>query len=601
MSRFQLKSREDTEDLTGPFSVRKLEDLVAFFQVKGVPVEVLSSARRILENAQGVDRAREARLSMCRDFKAGKFNSSAFASHVKFLNQHVTRKLKEHQVKATFHLYLAGSGANFSVPGSGKTTVVLSVYEMRRLAGEVNSLFVVGPVSCFRPWIEEFRAVLGREPTYLIQAGGRASARKSQYYRSTSSDLILTSFQTLMYDQDEVRQYLEATGGNVFLVIDEAHYIKQIGGNWADAVLSLADLAKFRCILTGTPMPRAYGDVYNMFKFLCPDRPPLDNKALAELDLLQSQGAHSRAKGYLDEKIGPYWYRVRKSELGLSAPLFHEPYKIRMNEIESELYQAIVSQITSLSRSDYLRNAEVIGRLKRGRMVRLRQALSYAGLLRSAVNDYPENLVEADSELAKLVLMYDTVETPAKIDALLGLVEKIHQGRCKVVIWSNFVGTLALILRHLSSAGYSCEKIEGRTPTEKDNAPAQQTREDIIATFKDPESPLKVLIANPAACSEAISLHTACHHAVYYDLSYNCAQYLQSLDRIHRVGGSEIHQAHYYFLQYAETIEEDILANLTTKASRMTGIIDSDYGIYESDIDATGDEESAYTRLFCDE
>ncbi len=57
-----------------------------------------------------------------------------------------------------------------------------------------------------------------------------------------------------------------------------------------------------------------------------------------------------------------------------------------------------------------------------------------------------------------------------------------------------------------------------------------------------------------------IASSSACSHAIYYDLSYNCAQYLQSLDRIHRVGGSERVVAHYEFLQSAGTIDEDILA-----------------------------------------
>ena len=43
------------------------------------------------------------------------------------------------------------------------------------------------------------------------------------------------------------------------------------------------------------------------------------------------------------------------------------------------------------------------------------------------------------------------------------------------------------------------------------------------------------LIALPQACSESISLHKACQNAIYYDLNYNAAEFLQSLDRIHRV------------------------------------------------------------------
>jgi hypothetical protein len=107
-----------------------------------------------------------------------------------------------------------------------------------------------------------------------------------------------------------------------------------------------------------------------------------------------------------------------------------------------------------------------------------------------------------------------------------------------------------------------------------------------------------VLVANPAACAESISLHKTCAHAVYYDLSYNCAQYLQSLDRIHRVGGSEDKVAHYHFLQYAGSIDQDLLNNVQNKARRMSAIIDQDYPVYALDMFAADDELEAYARLF---
>jgi len=111
-----------------------------------------------------------------------------------------------------------------------------------------------------------------------------------------------------------------------------------------------------------------------------------------------------------------------------------------------------------------------------------------------------------------------------------------------------------------------------------------------------------ILVANPAACAESISLHKKCSNAVYYDLSYNCAQYLQSLDRIHRVGGSETKPAHYYFLQYEDSIDSDILANVRRKAANMSAIIDKDYAIYSLDMFEDEDDDlKAYERLFCDE
>ena len=107
---------------------------------------------------------------------------------------------------------------------------------------------------------------------------------------------------------------------------------------------------------------------------------------------------------------------------------------------------------------------------------------------------------------------------------------------------------------------------------------------------------MDILIANPAACAESISLHKTCSHAIYYDLSYNCAQYLQSLDRIHRVGGSEEKRSYYHFLQYKHTFENDILENLRRKFQDMSLIIDQDFPVY--DIDFGDGDIDAYQRIF---
>ena len=112
--------------------------------------------------------------------------------------------------------------------------------------------------------------------------------------------------------------------------------------------------------------------------------------------------------------------------------------------------------------------------------------------------------------------------------------------------------------------------------------------------FKDRSSGLDILIANPAACAESISLHKTCSNAIYYDLSYNCAEYLQSLDRIHRVGGSEEKVSYYRFLQYADTFEHEILGNLTKKARRMADVIDQDFPLALCELAELGIDEDGF-------
>ena len=94
-----------------------------------------------------------------------------------------------------------------------------------------------------------------------------------------------------------------------------------------------------------------------------------------------------------------------------------------------------------------------------------------------------------------------------------------------------------------------------------------------------------------------ISLHKACNHAIYYDLDYNCSKYLQSLDRIHRVGASEKRDSNYYILQYEDTVEGKILKSLQRKADRMIKIIESEYPLTLNEFD----DKDELINIFKDE
>ena len=381
-------------------------------------------------------------------------------------------------------------------------------------------------------------------------------------------------------------------------VVDEAHYIKKLDGIWAGAVLSVARLASFRVVLTGTPFPHSYADAFNIFDALWPAAKPISERSRHRIELLVSQNRVPEAADVLEDAIGPLFYRVRKKDLRLAPQVFHPPIEVTMNPCERKVYDAIIDRIRELTEGDYLREIELVARLKRGRMIRLRQCVSYTGLLRTAVEGYPEELFSGDHSLNDIISAYDEYETPAKLTALSAVVRELSQKGEKVVVWASFIGVLKLIDRTLSEAGSDVRLIFGDTPIERSTVGEAVTREAIIREFVDPQSSVNVLVANPAACAESISLHKACAHAVYYDLSYNCAQYLQSLDRIHRVGGSEDKQAHYHFLQYEDTIDTDILANVQAKAERMSRIIDRDYAVYSLDMFDDEGEIEAYDRIF---
>jgi hypothetical protein len=101
----------------------------------------------------------------------------------------------------------------------------------------------------------------------------------------------------------------------------------------------------------------------------------------------------------------------------------------------------------------------------------------------------------------------------------------------KTVIWTIFTDTIRAIVTSL--ADLNPVFIHGGVSTGEATDP--DTREGRLERFhNDPHC--FVLVANPAAAGEGISLHTVCHNAIYADRSYVSTHYLQSIDRIHRLG-----------------------------------------------------------------
>ena len=113
----------------------------------------------------------------------------------------------------------------------------------------------------------------------------------------------------------------------------------------------------------------------------------------------------------------------------------------------------------------------------------------------------------------------------------------------------------------------------GATPIETDiDNESVETRERIIKEFHHDNCPYKVLIANPFAISESISLHKACHNAIYLERTFNAANFIQSKDRIHRVGLEKT--VNYYYLLSKNNVDNTIHQRLHEKELRMLEIIE---------------------------
>lgn len=332
----------------------------------------------------------------------------------------------------------------------------------------------------FGPWKNEFIETLGRKPKSIILAGGDKSNRKSKYYEDSTktAELYLTSFQSLFYDRNELTDFLSQKHIRAYFVIDEAHYIKQINGNWAQAILKQSEKLHYRCVLTGTPTPKAIliFSIYLTFFGLVLIQFLIKRKIL--LNIMKKKDRHP-VKKLLIDNIGPLFYRVRKSDLNLMPQNFIEPDLIEMGKYERMIYDAIIKRIKDYAKTEYYKNIEFVNKLSRGRMMRLRQSISYSKLLNTAIDDYDENLYEDLTDLRNIIIQYDNLEIPGKIKFLLERVKELRRNNLKVVIWSNFIGSITLIEKHLKNEGFQCKIIFGNTPIENSISKDEQTREKL--------------------------------------------------------------------------------------------------------------------------
>lgn len=123
----------------------------------------------------------------------------------------------------------------------------------------------------------------------------------------------------------------------------------------------------------------------------------------------------------------------------------------------------ILEKIRSLATGDDYYEFELLTRLRQGRMMRLRQCISYSKLLGTAVTHYDENLLKDNPSLSNTIRHYDELETPAKLDIVLDLVREQRNNGEKVVIWSNFVDTLKMLHVAVNQRGHHAELIYGGT------------------------------------------------------------------------------------------------------------------------------------------
>jgi len=394
--------------------------------------------------------------------------------------------------------------------GLGKTVQAIAVMLDHAEAGPC---LVVAPTSVCPNWQAEIARFAPTLTTHRLSA---VSDRAALVAGLGPRDVLVCSYGLL-------HQEAELLGGRPWqmAVLDEAQAIKNADTKRAQASLALQ--AGFRLALSGTPVENDLDELWSLFNFVNPgllgSREGFGKRFAVPIE--RDRDAHARQA--LRSLIRPFLLRRTKAAvLSELPPRTEQTMQVEMGEAERAFYEAMrqraLETIAALDAPTGKRKIHILAEI-----TRLRRACCSPALIDPAAG-----------------------VPSGKLDAFLDLVDDLIRNRHRALVFSQFVGHLALMRAALDARGIRYEYLDGSTPSAE--------RERRVAAFQ--AGGAELFLISLRAGGTGLNL-TAADYVVHLDPWWNPAVEDQASDRAHRIGQER--PVTIYRLIMQDSIEERIV------------------------------------------
>lgn len=442
----------------------------------------------------------------------------------------------------------SGKGFGFLFEmGCGKTLTAIATLGTVYKLGNIEKVLIIAPTSVCSVWPKEFEDYADFKSVLKVLLGDKNKRLKAL------SDLENFPFKALKvavinYEstwREEIFEALYKWNADM-IICDESQRIKTHDAEQSKAVHKLGDQARYKLILSGTPVQNNAIDLYSQYRFLDPTVFGTNFYQFRNRYAIMGGFNRHQIVGYRDldqliQKEHSIAYRVTKNEaLGLPEQTFLER-RIIMSAKEKNIYDRIRRE--SFTELDDRGQVTVTTTTVLTKLLRLQQ--------------FTGGFLIADGQ--------DKVElvSKGKLNALEEIIDDyVVDARKKLVIFARFRPEIDLIGQMLKKKKIRYGEIYGDVKLE--------ARGDIVKDFQTNKD-TKVFLAQIDTAGLGITL-TAADTCVYYSVNFNYAAYSQSLARIHRIG--QKNTCTYIHLITEGTVDETILKALAKKEDLAKTIVD---------------------------
>ena len=456
----------------------------------------------------------------------------------------------KHQKEIFENSWKARQYALFLEMGTGKTKIAIDSLAALYEAKSINTVLVVAPKGVYANWVDkEIPQHLPDRINYKIVQWQPNITKKFREALTELADPKHTDLHILAMNVEALStikgassafKFLKMNPNNLF-IMDESTAIKNRKALRTKNALKAAGLAKYKRILTGSPITKNPMDLFSQCNFLSVKLLNFKSffayQARYAVVRRRMMGARSfqEITGYqrldeLHDKLGKFSARVLKEDC-LDLP--DKIYTSRRVPLTKEQLTAYV-QMKKLA----------LARLEKGELSTTASVLTQIMRLQEICCGH----LKMDDGTIQ--------EIPNKrLDELFNTIDEMSG---KVIIWATWVYDLERIVTKLREryGEDSAEAFYGATPQDK--------RQKIVKDFQKKEHPLRFFVGNPKTGGYGLTL-TAATNVIYWNNSYDLETRIQSEDRAHRIGQDR--HVLYVDLISPNTVDEKILQALKSKIS----------------------------------